>query len=406
MSYGYYLMSSRKLTEIAARPDQLKFLCGHCGGMLEVPLEMAGVSGPCPLCQAHITAPVPVFELPEPPAHPMPAVSALEQGAAPRVRRRRHKEKALGYFADDTARVPMLDSGYQIESRAGRGWFDYLLVAIFAGTVLTAGAALVWTTPRLSEEPVGMPEGLSALVSDEVEAARLERAEAVVKASILAEDFLSAAGSQEAKDLLVPVVEPTSWPLFPSLQASHLTVKYNRRVPNSNPARYLVGLVGPGGIPELPVEETADYGVRLHAGVILQQSEQGFDKFLKMPGVGSAMLYVLAGAPHPEMEARYRRDRPDLNGYLMAEISNPFAAVGEQSALLACFAPSSPAAEAWQHRAHDIAQRRALVKMVWHRHRVAGPWARVECFLPDVWCGDPAPVKPRAPAMPVMTTAP
>ncbi len=38
-------------------PAVLAFACGSCGKELEVPITMAGVTGPCPLCGAQITSP-------------------------------------------------------------------------------------------------------------------------------------------------------------------------------------------------------------------------------------------------------------------------------------------------------------------------------------------------------------
>lgn len=38
-------------------PESLRFACTHCGGELEVPAALAGVTGPCPLCGGETTAP-------------------------------------------------------------------------------------------------------------------------------------------------------------------------------------------------------------------------------------------------------------------------------------------------------------------------------------------------------------
>ena len=50
--------------------DQITFSCTSCGVELNVPLSYAGISGPCPGCQATITAPKPEEQKPEPQAAP------------------------------------------------------------------------------------------------------------------------------------------------------------------------------------------------------------------------------------------------------------------------------------------------------------------------------------------------
>ncbi|MEZ5302501.1 MAG: hypothetical protein R3F11_17980 [Verrucomicrobiales bacterium] len=40
-----------------ADKNKIRFSCPHCGGQLDVPVYLAGVEGPCPLCSGTIRAP-------------------------------------------------------------------------------------------------------------------------------------------------------------------------------------------------------------------------------------------------------------------------------------------------------------------------------------------------------------
>ena len=43
--------------EIETKSDSLQFSCGHCQAQLAVPVQFAGVTGPCPHCHENVTAP-------------------------------------------------------------------------------------------------------------------------------------------------------------------------------------------------------------------------------------------------------------------------------------------------------------------------------------------------------------
>jgi hypothetical protein len=55
----------------------IHFNCQHCGTLLTVPAEMAGVTGPCPQCRASITSPQ--FTPPPPPPEPINPFAAIVQ---------------------------------------------------------------------------------------------------------------------------------------------------------------------------------------------------------------------------------------------------------------------------------------------------------------------------------------
>lgn len=78
------------------RPDVLMFHCGHCSAELSVPVELAGVEGPCPCCGVHLKAPA--FLLPASP--PPPALSSdfgEDWAIPPRDEYHALPAKGLGY---------------------------------------------------------------------------------------------------------------------------------------------------------------------------------------------------------------------------------------------------------------------------------------------------------------------
>jgi hypothetical protein len=77
-------------------PDVIQFTCHSCGMALTVPIQLAGITGPCPQCQASITspsapvavaspygAPVPVQQAPVMPAPPQPQWNLQQPGGLP-----------------------------------------------------------------------------------------------------------------------------------------------------------------------------------------------------------------------------------------------------------------------------------------------------------------------------------
>lgn len=60
-------------------PNVIQFACQHCQSWLTVPVQMAGVSGPCPKCGGHITSPS-ASPVPEPQP---PTANAPQWGAPP-----------------------------------------------------------------------------------------------------------------------------------------------------------------------------------------------------------------------------------------------------------------------------------------------------------------------------------
>lgn len=63
-------------------PDKIRFNCPTCGIQLDVPVALAGVTGPCPSCQSSITAPHPQIDTPAAPA-PQPAPQPAPTAPAP-----------------------------------------------------------------------------------------------------------------------------------------------------------------------------------------------------------------------------------------------------------------------------------------------------------------------------------
>ncbi|HVJ45355.1 MAG TPA: hypothetical protein VM511_03145, partial [Luteolibacter sp.] len=61
-------------------PDLIQFDCPSCAATLRIPLEMAGLRGPCPLCEREIVAPNPYTGIGAhfPPHQPLPEIEALE----------------------------------------------------------------------------------------------------------------------------------------------------------------------------------------------------------------------------------------------------------------------------------------------------------------------------------------
>ncbi len=125
--------------------DVINFLCPGCQASLSIPLEQAGVSGPCPLCATHVTSP-PVEERPakQPPRKIIPAEE--EATGEPRVWLEPHlvKEKRTGM--------------------ALWGAAPYITVIILALTAGLAGAWKLWepasgekTVITVSPEPPSGP---------------------------------------------------------------------------------------------------------------------------------------------------------------------------------------------------------------------------------------------------------
>ena len=103
------------------------------------------------------------------------------------------------------------------------------------------------------------------------------------------------------------------------------------------------------------------------------------------PGEGEGTFYARV---RPALgEDNYRRDRPDLAPYWMADVSSAFPV--EVTPVIACFKPDSEAARQFTRRAHDPEWRPALVQVRWQRHREAGPYVELVKFIPCSWNRDP-----------------
>ena len=415
------MMSSTLHSPSTLAAPPLRFRCGLCAGVLEVPATMAGVSGPCPLCRGHITAPIPLPAIPAEPIRQALSAAVSVPEAAPASREK-------GYFADAPAEPPEAGT----HERRGGLWLDRALIALLIGTVLACIAAVLWTEPANRRRVAVMPENLENLIEQEQSSESNNRGDARILAGIQATKFLASSTAAEAATFLQNPPADLAWPLFPGLGHVPLKESYSRRIPGTS--RYLIGFAGPDGAPELPMEMT-ESGPLLHTGVILQQSNKTFNAFRYSMTMGPTLLYVLAAPCPDEVEADNRRERPDLAAYRIAELLDPFQSLevdprdqeqvmrrlatnggstpaGPEDvkkimkdfrpAISAYFLHSSPAGVAFSARAHDPGHRRACVEVKWQRHREAGPWVEIIRFLPDVWCGD----RPAGPASPAPAPAP
>lgn len=112
----------------------VSFTCGACEATLSIPVELAGISGPCPYCGTHVTSPRPgVIPIPEANLEPRPTTQPPEvpvrlredAPAGPRIERKAR---------ETTSDVPM--------RRHRSGLIAAAIVIVFVGGV--AGAWRFW----------------------------------------------------------------------------------------------------------------------------------------------------------------------------------------------------------------------------------------------------------------------
>lgn len=434
----------------AAPADLLRFGCGHCGSLLEVPASLAGVQGPCPKCGGEITAPqwvLPVAgavangaanlmakppprrDIPPPLAlvgedgpgpeavHPVPPVApaALESvqpsfpvltqsgggglspdvflpaAKPPRENKRLFPTDTRGIFNDSMGSThPPLDINRKAPALRRHGWQRWLdlgVVAVFTGVLLATLAALRFTVPLEVKPVAGLPPNLNELVEKESQYVELRRMEAGALAQASVNRYLGAASEQAAASHLLPPPDGMISPPFPPF-AGPLPAAYSVQSSRriAGTDRFLV-VVEPKEQPgPIFVVEQTESGPRLHAGAISQQSAGLFERFTATPGEGEATLYTEVRPTEPGYEREYRVQRPDLAGFRFVDVRSAFPVTVPP--VIACFKPDSDAARSFSRRAHDPKWRAAIVQLRWQRHREAGPYVELVSFITGPWSGE------------------
>lgn len=426
----------------------LRFCCGSCGHDLEAPLIYAGVEGPCPLCGTAVRAPDVTTADPVP-LHKEHSKRKEVKSAGGLHLPPLDEETGLvdcpeGFWKDEEASSGIKSTGFdeacqdsvspgranecllpktgapgpnpeepnprtlpqprprvpltrdeEEAAEAGRmrkkemtlRFFDAALLLLFAGTLVTGGAAVAFTQSKRASTPLASPE-LSRQVMERMEQTGRQRDLAVQQAREVMQHWLTAVEPASVDPWCLPG-DPA--PAIPGLGVGTAETRTGiadyefiqaRRIPGTE--RFLTTFEVLADPPMVVPVEGTPAGPRLHGRAIVQQQSGSLAKFLASQGHGEAVFYVLLRPGPASMTDELTRARPDLKPFLHVAVEPAFPADGA-SACLACMAPESEAAAIFAKRAHDPGLRPAVVKLAWRQHRESGNYVQLVSFEPNAW---------------------
>lgn len=358
-------------------PDLMQFDCSSCSSTLAIPVEFAGVTGPCPFCQAIITAPTieawTEMHFPSPPALVEPAPHNEPKRLAIEPRVESDRSKALSRVL---AGGPRLDSsGPNLPQLLGWG---SVIITLAAGGF--AFAVAKFTEPlKPALRTISLPIDLTQQVLKEKDRIESMREQSMDRAIQTVGAFLTAGSKGSGAPQFITLHEAIpefAAGMFPDLKQDGLMASNCVRKPGTE--EYLVTVEPKDGRGPVFIVEQQGGAMKIHADALDQQLQERIDAFLTTPGAPSLQAYVFA------RPSQNRHPLSQLSTWPKLDVQSPFP-TEHPKAFIACAEPAGPSAAAINKRGEARHWAKVVMEFKWSKTTEGQDFIEISRVIPNAW---------------------
>ncbi|MBP7951200.1 MAG: hypothetical protein KA004_16230 [Verrucomicrobiales bacterium] len=352
---------------------RLRFQCGACKSLLEVPEQYAGITAPCPHCGSSVTAPA----ARESPGHSQASPAPAPAIQPPQVPKPKPAEDLLAPEPPSPTTAVKARIGHGPNLPKILGWASLALAIGAAAFLFAISRYSVPTAPRAKE--IVIPRDLTTQVLWQKENMEALKQHAVSQSLDAVRRFLKQEADTGGGTLLhsFAATPPRfEFPLFPDLDPEALATATLARKPGTDEFWTTVEPTDGKG-PVFIVEETAG-SAKIHADALAQQVDDLWNAFLDHQDSPAVILYASARPFQGQFPL------PELEAWTKVDLIPPFPQ-DVPRAFVACAAPGSKAADDLLRRRPDAGWGRLVLELRWGHTASSKPFIEIIRTIPGAW---------------------